>query len=74
MRIELTSTLFEDISSMSEKTILDTTRASSLSNRIHSFASEEMREYRFDADYQAPLGTTGKAATMGKRLLLSQKV
>ena len=71
MRIELKSTPVADEKLPSS---LNTSGASSMTSRIYSFANTEDRKCRFDADYQTPLGTTGKTATMGRRLLLPQKV
>ena len=70
MRIELKSSIFQEVT-LSQPSNLDAARTTSMTNRIHSFICNEDRECRFDADYQAPLGTTGKTASMGKRLLLS---
>jgi hypothetical protein len=69
VRIELKSGPFEATQSQIERESIPC-----MINLIHSFSSTEERAFPFDADYQTPLRTTGKTATLGKRLLLSQKV
>ncbi len=71
MRIDLNSNILEQNSCCNEPITLDNT-ISSLSCCIARFERNSMKSCR--ADNQIPLDTTGKTATMGRRLLLSQIV